>query len=119
MHDVRDITISKDSRFALVSYEHKAPPQLWRIGMVKGDARLALLHTYMPKYETDFAGPSYFGGRDDQLVFCASKGRSRSVQRCSPLADEFPAQPATSTSGTASRARCCTTLGRRRATGRA
>ncbi|KZV92646.1 WD40 repeat-like protein [Exidia glandulosa HHB12029] len=73
LHDVRDITISKDSRFALVSYEHKAPPQLWRIGMVKGDARLALLHTYMPNQETDFAGPSYFGGKDDQLIFCASK----------------------------------------------
>lgn len=73
LHDVRDITISKDSRFALVSYEHKAPPQLWRIGMVKGDARLALVHTYMPNQETDFAGPSYFGGKDDHLVFCASK----------------------------------------------
>ncbi|KAH7099722.1 WD40 repeat-like protein [Auriculariales sp. MPI-PUGE-AT-0066] len=53
LHDVRDITLSKDDKFALISYEHKAPPQLW---------------------QTDFAGPSYFAGKNDQIVFCASKG---------------------------------------------
>ena len=42
--------------------------------MVKDDARLFLAHTYMPNQETDFAGPSYFGGKNDQMVFCASKG---------------------------------------------
>lgn len=47
--------------------------------MVKGDnavstARLTLRHTFMPKIPVDFAGPSYFGGKDDQLVLCASKG---------------------------------------------
>jgi len=38
-------------------------------------ARLSLRHTYMPKATVDFAGPSYFGGKDDQLVVCAGKGR--------------------------------------------
>ena len=38
-------------------------------------ARLSLRHTYMPKTPVDFAGPSYFGGKDDQLIVCAGKGR--------------------------------------------
>jgi hypothetical protein len=29
----------------------------------------------MPKAPVDFAGPSYFGGKDDQLIVCAGKGR--------------------------------------------
>ena len=36
--------------------------------------RLSLRHTYMPKSPVDFAGPSYFGGKNDQLVLCAGKG---------------------------------------------
>jgi len=27
----------------------------------------------MPKVPVDYAGPSYFGGRDDELVMCAAK----------------------------------------------
>jgi hypothetical protein len=38
------------------------------------NARLTLRHTYMPKLTVDFAGPSYFGGKDDELVLCAGKG---------------------------------------------
>ena len=38
-------------------------------------ARLSLRHTYMPKTPVEFAGPSYFGGKDDQLIVCAGKGR--------------------------------------------
>lgn len=64
----------------------KAPPQLWKVEMVKKQAdpletppeivaRLSLRHTYMPKVVVDFAGPSYFGGKDDQLIVCAGKGR--------------------------------------------
>jgi len=30
-------------------------------------------HTYMPKAPVDFAGPSYFGGKNDELVLCAGK----------------------------------------------
>jgi len=82
MNDVRDITIARNGVAALVSYENKAPPQLWRIEMVKDrddagnsshHARLTLRHTFMPKVPVDFAGPSYFGGQDDQLVICAGK----------------------------------------------
>ena len=58
------------------------PPQLWRLEMVKDrnrpDApaanRLSLRHTYLSKSSVDVAGPSNFGGKDDQLVLCASKG---------------------------------------------
>ena len=39
-------------------------------------ARLSLHQTYMPKMPVDFAGPSYFGGSNDQLVLCAGKGRA-------------------------------------------
>jgi len=28
----------------------------------------------MPKVAVSFAGPSYFGGKDDQLILCAGKG---------------------------------------------
>jgi hypothetical protein len=63
----------------------KAPPQLWKVDMVKKQteppatppetvARLSLRHTYMPKTPVEFAGPSYFGGKDDQLIVCAGKG---------------------------------------------
>ncbi|KAG1876395.1 quinon protein alcohol dehydrogenase-like superfamily [Suillus subluteus] len=73
LNDVRDITLAKNGQVALVSYENKAFPQLWKLEMVKDQARLILRHTYMPKVPVDFAGPSYFGGKDDQLVLCAGK----------------------------------------------
>ncbi|KAH9936025.1 WD40 repeat-like protein [Amylocystis lapponica] len=73
LHDVRDITLSRDDQVALVSYENKAPPQLWKLDAVKDTIRLSLRHTYMPKVAVDFAGPSYFGGKNDQLVLCAGK----------------------------------------------
>ncbi|EIW78473.1 WD40 repeat-like protein [Coniophora puteana RWD-64-598 SS2] len=80
LNDVRDITISRNGQVALISYENKAPPQLWKLEHVKARAdcsttsvRLTLRHTYMPKVSVDFAGPSYFGGKDDQLVLCAGK----------------------------------------------
>lgn len=76
LHDIRDITLSRNDQFVLVSYENKAPPQLWKVEMLKNPnciARLNLRHTYIPKVAVDFAGPSYFGGKDDQLVLCAGK----------------------------------------------
>ncbi|KAJ3763939.1 hypothetical protein EV360DRAFT_91547 [Lentinula raphanica] len=76
LNDVKDITLARSSRtglVALVSYENKAPPQLWKLEMVKDVARLTLRHTYMPKTQVDFAGPSYFGGKNDELVLCAGK----------------------------------------------
>jgi len=86
LHGVRDITVSQNEQFVLVSYENKTPPQLWKVDMVKDKkqtvpsdtppkavARLSLRHTYMPKTPVEFAGPSYFGGKDDQLIVCAGK----------------------------------------------
>ncbi|KAG2156855.1 WD40-repeat-containing domain protein [Suillus bovinus] len=73
LNDVRDIMLAKNGQVALVSYENKAFPQLWKLEMVKDQARLTLRHTYMPRVLVDFAGPSYFGGKDDQLVLCAGK----------------------------------------------
>ncbi|KIJ61612.1 hypothetical protein HYDPIDRAFT_31215 [Hydnomerulius pinastri MD-312] len=80
LNDVRDITLARNGQVALISYENKAPPQLWKLDVVKDrmdstttTARLTLRHTYMPKMPVDFAGHSYFGGKDDQLVLCAGK----------------------------------------------
>ncbi|KAL1720516.1 hypothetical protein EV715DRAFT_250205 [Schizophyllum commune] len=86
LNDVRDITISRNAKHsltALVSYENKAPPQRWKMDLVKDMkdptqqamiGRLSLVHTYMPKdSSTDFAGQSYFGGKNDELVLCAGK----------------------------------------------
>ncbi|KAJ7359084.1 WD40 repeat-like protein [Mycena albidolilacea] len=83
LNDVRDITLARNTRqglIALVSYENKAPPQLWRMELLKDRenaqllvARLTLRHTYMPKRTVEFAGPSYFGGKNDELVLCAGK----------------------------------------------
>ncbi|PPQ86642.1 hypothetical protein CVT25_006826 [Psilocybe cyanescens] len=97
---VRDITLAQTSRnglVALISYEHKAPPQLWKLELVKDretntitTSRLSLRHellsfrfsssltrlsrhTYMPKGLVDFAGSSYFGGQNNELVMCAGK----------------------------------------------
>src|ERR1700761_1961507 len=42
-------------------------------------SRLSLRHTYMPKSPVDFAGPSHFGGKDDQLVLCAGKGSPHTI----------------------------------------
>ncbi|KAI0074084.1 WD40 repeat-like protein [Panus rudis PR-1116 ss-1] len=68
LHDVRDITLARNDQVAL------APPQLWKMEPVKDSVRLSLRHTYMPKVQVDFAGPSYFGGKNDQLILCAGKG---------------------------------------------
>ncbi|KAF9031656.1 WD40 repeat-like protein [Hymenopellis radicata] len=88
LNDVRDITLARNTKHgltALVSYENRAPPQLWKIDMVKDHlkhehnaadnlvARFTLRHTYMPKVQVEFAGPSYFGGKNDELVLCAGK----------------------------------------------
>ncbi|KAF9444114.1 hypothetical protein P691DRAFT_787144 [Macrolepiota fuliginosa MF-IS2] len=82
LNDVRDITLAETigtGLVALISYENKAAPQLWKLEIVKDrengreSSRLTLRHTYMPKSAVDFAGPSYFGGRNHELVLCAGK----------------------------------------------
>ncbi|KXN92165.1 hypothetical protein AN958_09257 [Leucoagaricus sp. SymC.cos] len=82
LNDVRDITLVEVQRgemVALISYENKAPPQLWKLEILKDreggreSSRLTLRHTYMTKGPVDFAGPSYFGGTNHELVLCAGK----------------------------------------------
>ncbi|KAF5369016.1 hypothetical protein D9758_002829 [Tetrapyrgos nigripes] len=85
LNDVRNITLARNTRHgvaALVSYENKAPPQYWKMEIVKDlknenqmVPKLTLRHTYMHKTPIDFAGPSYFGGKNDELVLCAGKNR--------------------------------------------
>ncbi|KAG9091772.1 hypothetical protein FRC06_000387 [Ceratobasidium sp. 370] len=82
LQDVRNVTLSchtPKSTYALVSYENKAPPQMWRIDMKTGIkpgepvARLILVHSYLTKNPVDFAGQSHFGGFNDSFVCCSSK----------------------------------------------
>jgi WD repeat-containing protein 26 len=63
-------------RVSLVDQMRQAPPQLWRLDRVGDDVRLSLRHTYMPSADVDFAGTSYFGGKDDQLIVCGGKSTS-------------------------------------------
>ncbi|KAF5368997.1 hypothetical protein D9758_002841 [Tetrapyrgos nigripes] len=83
LDDVRHIKLARKKRngvAALVSYENKAPPQLWKLEIVRDlknekqlIPRLTLRHTYMQQTPIDSAGPSYFGGKNDELVLCADK----------------------------------------------
>ncbi|KAH9042506.1 Quino protein amine dehydrogenase [Lactarius pseudohatsudake] len=81
LHSIRDITLSRCGHFALISYEPKVAPQLWKLVAYYDWEKvepiqtmtLSLRHTYIPKTAVDFAGPSSFGGRDDELVLCAGK----------------------------------------------
>ncbi|KAF5391042.1 hypothetical protein D9757_003978 [Collybiopsis confluens] len=76
LNDVKDITLAKktsSSVAALVSYENKAPAQLWELEVVKNIARLTLRQTYVPKSPVDFVGRSHFGGKNDELVLCGGK----------------------------------------------
>ncbi|KAJ7640774.1 hypothetical protein DFH06DRAFT_1477707 [Mycena polygramma] len=93
LNDVRDVTLARYTRHALVSYENKAPPQLWRVRLVEDQdnpalfvSRLELIHAYLPKHPVRFAGPSYFGGTNDELVLCAGKGAFTFFE-CSDLTD--------------------------------
>lgn len=62
-------------------------PQLWQAELVNKPtksatphpekiARLRLRHTFIPKITVDFTGPSYFGGKDDEMIVCAGKSKS-------------------------------------------
>ncbi|KAG9119474.1 hypothetical protein FRC07_005487 [Ceratobasidium sp. 392] len=91
LQEVRDVTLTEQGTYALVSYENKAPPQAWRIDMIAREQkyRLVLAHSNdigknganstdraagRDQHPVDFAGPSYFGGVNDTFVLCASKG---------------------------------------------
>ncbi|KAF8599392.1 WD40 repeat-like protein [Ceratobasidium sp. AG-I] len=75
LQEVRDVTLSEQGNYALVSYENQAPPQAWHIDMIgsEQECQLVLAHTYSTKDSVEFAGPSYFGGVNDTFVLCASK----------------------------------------------
>jgi len=80
--DVRDIVISKRMSLVLVSFE-QAAPQLWKLEIVRDrartdgesplTARLNLKHTFALNVPTSIAGSCYFGGRDEQFVYCVGK----------------------------------------------
>ena len=65
------------------SISSQAAPQLWKLEIVRDrdrveyaqTSRLNLKHTFALKGPVDIAGPCHFGGKDDQLVLCAGKGR--------------------------------------------
>ncbi|KLO19364.1 WD40 repeat-like protein [Schizopora paradoxa] len=78
----RNVKLAKNGALALVSYENQTPPQIWKISMTKNHSdgedsdkvgHLLLEQTLLPKKVVDFAGPSHFGGEQDDLVICAGK----------------------------------------------
>ncbi|KAF7318792.1 Catabolite degradation [Mycena chlorophos] len=77
LDDVQAITLAKNTEQGVVAL---APPQLWKMDLVKDRknpnllvAKLSLRNTYKPEQIVGFAGPSYFGGKNDELVLCAGK----------------------------------------------
>ncbi|KAH8996340.1 WD40 repeat-like protein [Lactarius akahatsu] len=81
LHNIRHIALTQSGQSVLLSYESKAAPQLWKLSLTseweKVDApvttRLLLRHTYVSKPPMESPGPSYFGGKNDELVLCAGK----------------------------------------------
>ncbi|KAF7797509.1 hypothetical protein EIP86_008709 [Pleurotus ostreatoroseus] len=76
-HEISSISLTFDNNYALISYENKAPPQLWRLqGRWGKDAQLCLETTYMPREPTHFAAlPSSLGGTKDEFVLRAAAGK--------------------------------------------
>ncbi|KAF8317735.1 WD40 repeat-like protein [Clavulina sp. PMI_390] len=78
-NEIRNITLSASGKFALVSYEYSALPQLYRIEKLRDhSARLILDHAYKPPTNVEFAGPGCIGllpgsGTEDSLVLSAGK----------------------------------------------
>ncbi|KAJ3890348.1 hypothetical protein GG344DRAFT_77918 [Lentinula edodes] len=62
--NIKGITVVPNSHnelLTLISYEDK------------NTSRLTIHQRYFPKVPTDFAGPSYFGGKNEELVLCVDK----------------------------------------------
>ncbi|KDQ09097.1 hypothetical protein BOTBODRAFT_535641 [Botryobasidium botryosum FD-172 SS1] len=74
LQEVCKITMSATGQCALISFENQAPAQLWKVNIIRNQARLMLAHNYMLKAAVASSGPSYFGGQSDQFVICSSKG---------------------------------------------
>lgn len=76
--DIRDITMARKTSLILLSLE-KAPPQIWRLEIVKDrdrdctTSRMTLKHAFATKIPVEYVGSCCFGGCDDQFVVCAGK----------------------------------------------
>ncbi|KIO23691.1 hypothetical protein M407DRAFT_26893 [Tulasnella calospora MUT 4182] len=84
--DARHVSVSRNGKYALVSYAAAAPPELWRIRISEqgsGAASLELYHLYLPTTgtthtegiasTTEFVGQARFGGEEDEYVVATTK----------------------------------------------
>ncbi|KAG8929538.1 hypothetical protein FRC01_004188 [Tulasnella sp. 417] len=84
--EARHVTVSRNSKFALVSYAAPAPPELWQIRISEqGAVSLELYHLYLPPTGTshtegtqattvtEFVGQARFGGEEDEYVVATTK----------------------------------------------
>ncbi|KAG8917598.1 hypothetical protein FRC01_002349, partial [Tulasnella sp. 417] len=79
--DCQHVSVSRNGRFALLSYGSTAPPELWHIGIpAPGNVNLELCHIYHshPKLGAsgsicEFVGRAAFGGDSDEYVVATTK----------------------------------------------
>ncbi|KAG9049963.1 hypothetical protein FS837_008313 [Tulasnella sp. UAMH 9824] len=80
--DARHVTVSRNGKFALISYAAPVPPELWRIRILaQGTVSLELCHMYIPPSATsegatstpEVVGQARFGGDSDEYIVLASK----------------------------------------------
>ncbi|KIL61047.1 hypothetical protein M378DRAFT_199629 [Amanita muscaria Koide BX008] len=79
LDDVKHVTLAstRHGLIALVSYDCTAP-QVWMLESFHRDGdqpvtRLTLKNTYLSKTPAQFTGPSYFGGKNNEVVLSADK----------------------------------------------
>ncbi|KAG8939498.1 hypothetical protein FRC03_006264 [Tulasnella sp. 419] len=74
LNTARNVTIGKEGRYALVSYEDRHPPELWEVS-VNDDKTLKISLRYACEVDQPvmFTGDSNFGGADDKFVICATE----------------------------------------------
>ncbi|KAG8925342.1 hypothetical protein FRC02_009735, partial [Tulasnella sp. 418] len=74
MNTARNVTIGKEGKCALVSYEDRHPPELWEVSVSgEGTLKMSLHYACEVDQPVVFTGDSYFGGTDDEFVICATK----------------------------------------------
>ncbi|KAI6125837.1 WD40-repeat-containing domain protein, partial [Pisolithus croceorrhizus] len=78
--DIRDVAMARKRPLVLLSLEKvSAPPQIWRLEIIKDrdrdctTSRITLKHAFVTKIPVEYAGSCCFGGCDDQFVVCAGK----------------------------------------------
>ncbi|KAG9009636.1 hypothetical protein FRB90_008227 [Tulasnella sp. 427] len=80
--EAQRVSVSRDGRFALVSYNFIAAPELWHIQATStGAVTLQLCHLYWTPSKPDdnnrvrhFVGRASFGGSSDEYVVASTKG---------------------------------------------